>query len=167
MRIWIFGIIAAATLLGAAATAQQATTLGPVTNLPLPRFVSLKVDNGNVRRGPSEAQRIDWILTRKGTPLLVTAEFEHWRRVQDEDGAGGWIHYALLSGHRTVVIRAGRTTLRETPADSAAVVALAEKGVIASLGSCTLDWCDIEADKISGWVRKTDIWGVGASEIRE
>ncbi len=164
IRLVVFGMLLA---VAGSPGAQETSTLGPVTNLPLPRFVSLKVDDGYVRRGPSQSHRIDWILTRKGTPLLVTAEFENWRRVQDEDGAGGWMHYALLSGHRTIVVRAQRAPVRKKPAESAAVVALVEKGVIASLGACTIDWCEIEVDKIDGWIRKSEIWGVSATEIRE
>ncbi len=164
IRLVVFGML---LTLASSPGAQETATLGPVTNLPLPRFVSLKADNGYIRRGPSQSHRIDWILTRKGTPLLVTAEFEHWRRVQDEDGAGGWMHYALLSGHRTVVVRAQRAPLRKTPNESAATVALVEKGVIGSLGACTIDWCEIEVENISGWIPKSEIWGVGATEIRE
>ena len=42
---------------------------GPVTNLPLPRFVSMKANEGNVRRGPSLTHRIDWVYTRRDMPL--------------------------------------------------------------------------------------------------
>jgi SH3-like domain-containing protein len=51
---------------------------GPVTNLPLPRFVSLKASEGNVRRGPSLTHRIDWVFTRRDMPLEITAEHGHW-----------------------------------------------------------------------------------------
>ena len=74
---------------------------GAVTNLPLPRYVSLKGGEGNARRGPSLSHRIDWVFRHAGMPLRVTAEFGHWRRVEDQDGAGGWVHYSLLSGVRT------------------------------------------------------------------
>ena len=49
------------------AAAQE--TRGPVTNLPLPRFVSLKANEGNVRRGPSLSHRIDWVFKRRDMPL--------------------------------------------------------------------------------------------------
>jgi len=79
--------------------AQQSSdaALGPVTNLPLPRFVSLKGVKANVRRGPSQSHRIDWVLMHRGTPLQITAEFEHWRRVRDQDNVGGWIHIRCLA----------------------------------------------------------------------
>ena len=87
-------------------TAEDQTELrtGPVTGLPLPRFVSLKANEANVRRGPSTSHRIDWVFARRDMPLQVTAEYENWRRVVDRDGLGGWVHYIMLSGVRTVII---------------------------------------------------------------
>lgn len=151
------------------AVAQQSTdpALGPVTNLPLPRFVSLKGVKANVRRGPSQSHRIDWVLMHRGTPLQVTAEFEHWRRVRDQDNVGGWIHYSLLSGHRTIVVQGQRIPLHADANEGSRTIALAEKGVIASLGTCLLEWCEIETEGFKGWVLKAEIWGVGAAEIRE
>lgn len=149
--------------------AQQSSdpTLGQVTNLPLPRFVSLKATKANVRRGPSQSHRIDWVLMHSGTPLQVTAEFEHWRRVRDQDNVGGWIHYSLLSGHRTVVVQGQRIPLHSEPSENSSTVALAEKGVIATLGACLPSWCEIETGGHKGWVSKSEIWGVGAAELRE
>lgn len=159
-------ILLVAVTWGSGLSAQD-PILGPITNLPLPRFVSLKATEANVRRGPSTTHRIDWVLMRRGTPLQITAEFEHWRRVRDEDGAGGWIHYSLLSGARTVVIQKQRIALHKTPDEASATMALAEKGVIAALGRCEREWCEIDAGGYSGWVEKPNIWGVGAAELRE
>ncbi|CAN0603746.1 unnamed protein product, partial [Ectocarpus sp. 12 AP-2014] len=43
-------------------TAISASDRGKVTNLPIPRFVSLKAEEGNARRGPSLSHRIDWVF---------------------------------------------------------------------------------------------------------
>ena len=139
---------------------------GPVTNLPLPRFVSLKGSEGNARRGPSLSHRIDWVFRHPGMPLRVTAEFGHWRRVEDRDGAGGWVHYSLLSGVRTVIIQDDMTELRARPDAKAGVKALAETGAIARLGDCLRDWCEISAGSEEGWVPKTKLWGVDPDELR-
>ncbi len=163
-----FAIVLITFGIGAPVTfAQQSASLGPITNFPLPRFVSLKVSEANVRRGPSQSHRIDWILMRLGTPLQITAEFEHWRRVRDQDNVGGWIHYSLLSGHRTVVIQSQRVPLRADPSEGSRTIALAEKGVIASLGACLPEWCEIESGGYEGWVLKSAIWGAGATELRD
>ena len=140
---------------------------GPVTNLPLPRFVSLKGSEGNARRGPSLSHRIDWVFKHAGMPLKVTAEFGHWRRVEDRDGAGGWVHYSLISGVRTVIVEDDMTELHARADAKSSVTALAEAGAIAKLGDCTHDWCEISAEDADGWVEKTKIWGVGADEIRD
>ncbi|MGG7644993.1 SH3 domain-containing protein [Rhodovulum sp. YNF3179] len=140
---------------------------GPVTNLPLPRFVSMKASEGNVRRGPSLTHRVDWVFKRENMPLQITAEFGHWRRVRDREGAGGWMHYALLSGVRTVIVQEEMLALRLKPMPGATVVARAEEGVIARLGACRADWCEITAGGYDGWVPKSTIWGVDPDEIRE
>lgn len=144
-----------------------ATERGPVTNLPIPRFVSLKADEGNARRGPSLSHRIDWVFTRRNMPLEITAEYGHWRRVQDRDGQGGWVHYSLLSGVRHVIVETDLTPLRVKPDAESPVNAYAEAGVIARLGKCSLDWCLVEADKSKGWVEKRTLWGVKPEEIRD
>ncbi|MFQ5635218.1 MAG: SH3 domain-containing protein [Gammaproteobacteria bacterium] len=140
---------------------------GPVTSLPLPRFVSIKANKAFARRGPSTSQRVDWVFLKKYTPLEITAEYGHWRRVRDADGAGGWMHYALLSGVRTVLVRAEKVELLEEPRDDSEPVAIAEQGVIGRLGACVKLWCEISAGGIEGWVKKNAIWGVGADEIRK
>ncbi|NDD89783.1 MAG: aspartyl-trna synthetase, partial [Rhodobacteraceae bacterium] len=100
---------------------------GPVTNLPMPRYVSLKAGEANARRGPSLSHKIDWVYKRRGVPLEIYAEYENWRRVRDYEGAGGWIHYSLLSGVRTVLITQDSTNVFRKPDENATVVARFEK----------------------------------------
>jgi SH3-like domain-containing protein len=140
---------------------------GCVTNLPLPRFVSLKGDEGNARRGPGLTHRIDWVFTRPGMPLMITAEYEHWRRVEDQDGAGGWVHYALLSGVRTVLVTTDMAEFRSQPDTAAPVVAQAEYGVIAKVIECRPDWCRVSAGGEKGWIEKTALWGAVPGEVIE
>ena len=140
---------------------------GPVTNLPLPRFVTLKGSEGNARRGPSLSHRIDWVFKHPGMPLKITAEFGHWRRVEDRDGAGGWVHYSLLSGVRNVIIQQDMTELHSRPDTAANVVAVAEAGAIMRLGPCKRDWCEVEQDSVDGWAEKTALWGVFPDETRD
>lgn len=148
-------------------TAHAQDARGPVTNLPLPRYVSMKAAEGNVRRGPSLTHRIDWVFKRRGMPLQITAEYGNWRKVQDRDGAGGWVHYALLSGVRTVLVEPELLPVYATPNPDAQINAHFEAGVVARLGSCTQDWCRISAGGYRGWTLKSNLWGVESSEIRE
>ena len=139
---------------------------GPVTNLLMPRYVSLKATEANARRGPSLSHRIDWIFKKKGMPLEIYGEYDNWRRVRDAEGAGGWIHYSLLSGVRSIVVTASMANLHRKSNKNSMVLARIEENYIADLGKCVKDWCEIDAGKYDGWVKKTDIWGVAPNEVR-
>lgn len=162
-------LLALTTSVAAQDTTSGAETVkrGPITNLPLPRYVSLKASKANVRRGPSRTHRIDWVFTRRAMPLQITAEYGHWRRVRDIEGAGGWVHYSLLSGVRTVIIEKDMMALSIRPAPDTATSAQLELGVIARLEECELHWCRLNAGGYKGWALKDDLWGVSDTEIRD
>ena len=164
------------SLAGSAAAQTEATeasltstepVLGPETNLPLPRFVSLKASEANVRRGPSLSHRIDWVFQRRNMPLQVVAEYGHWRRVIDKDGQGGWVHYSMLSGARTVLVQEDMMPLHARPDVTSMENAVLEAGVVARLGECERDWCKLSAGGYRGWAPKGAIWGVAADETRD
>lgn len=138
--------------------------VGPVTHLPLPRYVSLKTNEGNARRGPGLSHRIDWVFTRAGMPLQITAEFEHWRRVQDQDGAGGWMNYALLSGVRTVIVTTDMAEFRDAPDPASTVAYQAERDVIGRLLAADGDWARVAVQGDRAWAPKSDLWGVDPDE---
>ena len=160
------GLLAALLIWPVASVAQTADK-GSVTNLPLPRYVSIKSGEVNVRRGPSLTHRVDWVFTREDMPVEITAEHGHWRRVRDRDGAGGWVHYSLLSGTRTVIVDQDLLALQSRPDPAAPAIAKLEQGVVARLDSCNPDWCRLSAGGYRGWAPKTALWGVKPDEIRE
>ncbi len=163
----LFATLLRSVLLAVVATTAFAEERGAVTNLPLPRYVSLKASEGNVRRGPSLTHRIDWVFKRRDMPLEITAEHGHWRRVRDRDGAGGWVHYSLLSGTRYVLIEQDMLPLYQRPDPDTPVMARLELGVIARLGKCGPTWCRLSSSGYKGWAPKEQLWGVKPNEIRE
>jgi SH3-like domain-containing protein len=152
---------------GQSGPAAKPILRGAVTNQPLPRYVTLKGNEGNARRGPGLTHRIDWVYTTKGTPLRVTAEYENWRRVEDYEGFGGWVHFTLLSVARSVIVTTDMAAFHKLPDANAPVAFQAERGVLARLLECQIDWCRVNADGQRGWVIKTAIWGVDAGEVVE
>ena len=140
---------------------------GQVTNLPIPRYVSLKVKEANARRGPSLSHKIDWIYKKKNMPLEIYGEYENWRRVRDFEGLGGWVHYTLLSGNRFVLVENELLEMRLLPSSDAQVIAKVPQHNIATLDKCDKDWCRIADDGYKGWVPKSGIWGVYDSELKE
>lgn len=149
----------------AAPVAPRDPNIGAVTSLPIPRFVSLKGSQGNARRGPGLTHMIDWVFTREGMPLKVTAEYEHWRRVEDIDGAGGWIHYSLLSGVRTILVTQDMAQAFATPDPTAQVLYQAEAGVVGKLVQCIPKWCRVSIEGEKGWMLQSTLWGVKADEV--
>lgn len=148
----------------AAPVTEDPPAVGPVTNLPLPRYVSLRSDRINVRRGPGLIYRKDWVFRRAGLPVRIVDEYGDWRRIVDADEAGGWVYHSLLSGRRTVMVTVPVADLHDEPSAGAPLTARAEQGVVARLLECEPDWCEIEAQDVSGWVRKDAIWGVDPDE---
>jgi len=159
--------LALGQMVATASAQEKPVELGPETNLPLPRFVSLRGAKVNVRRGPGLEYRIDWVFQRSGLPVRVIDEYGNWRRIADSDDAGGWVYHALLTGRRMALVTAPEVTFRAEPDDSAAETAYVEQGVVAHLLQCRADWCEMEAKGAEGWLPKSAIWGVGADEVFE
>jgi SH3-like domain-containing protein len=166
-------LLATSPLYGGIAIAQSAAQaaqprqpqIGTNSGLPIPRFVSLKYSEVRARRGPSEAHRIDWLYQRRGLPMRVTAEFEHWRRVEDAQGEGGWIHYSQLSGTRTVQVMQDMLPLLSRPAAGSTEIAVLEANVIAHIMECGHDWCRLSIDGIRGWAPREALWGLLPDEV--
>ena len=129
------------------------------TGLPLPRFASLRATKVNLRAGPGVRYPVEWVYQRRGLPVMITAEFDAWRKVRDWRGTVGWIHRAMLTGKRTVIATAREVVLRRKPSRDSPAVARAEAGVIARVLVCQADWCRVEAGGISGWGRREALWG--------
>ena len=141
---------------------------GAVSNLPIPRYVSLKSDRVNVREGPSKDHRTVWVYARAGLPVEITAEFETWRKIRDWEGAEGWVQHSLLSGRRTAIVAPWKKEpLSLTDADRKTTVARLSPGVIGSLRGCDGSWCRLVGKDFDGFVEQKNLWGVYPNETIE
>jgi SH3-like domain-containing protein len=147
---------------------QAAGQIGK-SGLPLPRFVSLKTEKVNVRKGPSSDHDVAWVFQSKGLPVEITAEFETWRRIRDSDGAEGWILQNMLTGKRTALVapwKKGETVgLMTHAAKDANVVAQLSSGVQAEIRSCDGSWCNIRTGSYVGYIEQGLVWGAYPGEI--
>jgi SH3-like domain-containing protein len=149
----------------AAMAAFNATAaVGAEHGLPVPRFASLRSDEVNLRTGPGQRYPIEWVLTRKDMPVEILREFANWRRVRDWQGTEGWVHERMVTGRRDVIVTGAIRALHREPDAGSPLVARAEPGVVARLLECRGGWCRIEAGEFSGWVRRSDVWGVFPEE---
>ena len=137
--------------------------------LPLPRFVSLKSDRVNVRRGPSTDQAIVWVFSRAGLPVEIIAESENWRRVRDSEGADGWVFHSMLSARRTALVAPwtkgeGSVPLYDSKSTGSRAVAALQAGVLGNILSCDGEWCNVSVEDYSGYVQQEKLWGVYRGE---
>lgn len=125
-----------------------------------PRYASLAAEKIYLRQGPGYQSRILWVYRRKHLPVKVLAAYDVWRRVEMPDGTVGWVHSAMLSGKRTVVVTgAGKVPIRRDADPASKIVALAETGVIAKLEACEAAACEISVEGAYGWIDKKNVWG--------
>ena len=142
--------------------------LGPVSGLPMPRFVSLKPDRVNVRQGPSRDQTVSFIYQKSNLPVEVIAEFENWRRIRDWQGAEGWVYHSMLSGKRTAVVvptlKDELVPIYDSADPKAGVVAKLQGGVLSTLKACSGSWCEIAGTGFEGWIKQDRLWGAYPNE---
>lgn len=151
---------AASVLAIAIGAAASAATVEMPADGPFPRFESLRADRVNLRAGPGIRYPIEWVLTRRDMPIEVLAAYDHWRKVRDWQGSLGWVEEKMVWSRREVMVTGAIRALHRSPDVNAPLVARAEPGVIGRLLECQGDWCRIEAQSSTGWVRRGDIWGV-------
>ena len=148
---------------------QETGLAAETSGLPLPRFVSLRSDEVNLRSGPGKQYPMDWIYSRRDLPVEVIAEFQEWRKIRDWQGTEGWVHQSMIWARRMVVITQGRKKLKAEPDDKAVILAELDTNVVARLMSCPRDknFCKVEVQNIQGWLRRDEFWGVYQGEYIE
>ncbi|MGA0393947.1 MAG: SH3 domain-containing protein [Rhodospirillales bacterium] len=167
---WIFTLMIAALVPVSPASVgldqAHAQTLRQGSGLPLPRYVSLRAAEINLRTGPGVQYPIEWVYKRQHLPVEIIAEFRTWRKIRDWQGAQGWVHQGMLAGQRYVIVTGALRTLRAEANVKSKAVAKLENGVIARLKQCPTagSWCEIEVGKHQGWLRKVEFWGVYPKE---
>ncbi len=170
----VLGVRSDATA-GASADPQITATISTLpkrdrgkSGLPLPRFVSLKTDRVNVRRGPSNEHNVSWVFTHKDLPVEIIAEFDHWRRVRDSEGDEGWVYQSLLTGRRTAMVapwrRDNNVPLHKDASATSHKVALVAGGVVGRVRSCDGNWCRISVSDYDGYMEQAMLWGVYPGE---
>ena len=140
--------------------------IGKETGLEIPRYVSLKSNDANIRVGPSKNYPIEIKYIKKNYPLKVLEEYEEWRKVEDFKKNIGWIHKSLISGTRTgIVLSNDDKTIKLLNTLDGDIVGEIGKGNIVYLEKCKTDWCLISSGNYKGWIDKKYIWGVKEKEI--
>jgi SH3-like domain-containing protein len=143
-----------------AADAERSTPSG----LPVPRYVSLKVDPAFARAGPSEDHRVLWVYHARGLPVQVVAETQFWRRICDPQGSLVWVHTRVIDGRRTVMqTQKANIPLRASPKPNARIRAYMVPRSIGALDRCSGGWCKVKVGSVEGWAPEGALWGTATA----
>ena len=143
-----------------------AQNVGTETSLKLPRFVSLKSNDSNLRIGSSINYPIKLKYVIANTPLEIIDEYKDWRKIKDYESNVGWLHKSLLKSKRFAII--------DVPYQEGAQVYNKPKGnIVGKIGKknivriekCLKDWCHIKYNQYKGWISKLNLWGIYDKEI--
>ncbi|MES2289499.1 MAG: SH3 domain-containing protein [Pseudomonadota bacterium] len=159
-------------LTAATGTALAATMMAmpALAAKKVPYWASINVGEAMMRAGPGRNFPAEWLYKRRGLPVKVVQIYvdkrahAEWRKVQDPDGAEGWMQANLLSETRTGLVTGDIRPLREKPDAQAAVVWRAEPGVVGKVTQCTGGWCNLDVGGKKGFVEVAHLFGVAADE---
>ena len=138
---------------------------GPVTGYDIPRFVSLKSNEVNLRVGPSINYPINLKYTKKNLPIEIIDEFDVWRKIRDHENNIGWIKKGLLKGDRYVLTGLNNEDVKILNHPGGKQIGVIQKNNILILNKCLKNWCYIYHADIQGWATKNGIWGIYKKEI--
>ena len=140
--------------------------IGKETGLEIPRYVSLKSSDANIRVGPSMNYPIKIKYIIKNYPLKVLEEYEEWRKVEDFKNNVGWIHKSLISGTRTgIILSKDNKNVELFNTIDGNIIGEIGNGNIVYIEKCKIKWCLVSEENFKGWMSKRFIWGVKEKEI--
>ena len=130
-----------------------------------PYWASIASGEAMMRSGPGKNYPGIWLYKRRDLPIRVIKTYPNWRMIEDPDGTRGWMLVTLLSDRRTAIVKQGEPrTIHVEASDSSAVRYRAEAGAVGRLDKCGGGWCRIKFGQRGGFIRVSDIWGVGPNE---
>lgn len=109
---------------------------------------------------PSQQGKPLYAIAR-GTPVEVVVALDTWVKVRDPKGDLTWIERRLLSGKRTVMVKADRAQVRLQPEENAAVAFDADRDVLLDLVEPgPTGWAKVRhRDGQQGYVKTLQVWG--------
>jgi SH3-like domain-containing protein len=127
-----------------------------------PYWASIRAGEVNMRAGPGEDYRINWVYHRPQLPIKVLRMMEGWRLVQDPDGAQGWMLARFLTRERSAIVRGkGLADMREQGGSNGRLLWRVEPGVVVRLGDCDEGWCAVTIGERTGYIAQDRLWGAG------
>ena len=122
-------------------------------------FLMLKYNKVNVRYGPNKDDQIKFVYKKKYLPLKVIDRKENFRKIIDHKNNNGWIHISQLKSPKSLIMMKNKTLFKKNSIFSKPIIKL-EKGKLVLIKKCKENWCKIKTNKITGWLRTENVWGI-------
>lgn len=122
-------------------------------------FLMLKYNKVNVRYGPNKDDQIKFVYKKKYLPLKVIDKKENFRKIIDHKNNNGWIHISQLKSTKSLIVMENKTLFKKNSIFSKPIIKL-EKGKLVLIKKCKENWCKIKTNKITGWLRTENVWGI-------
>lgn len=122
-------------------------------------FLMLKYNKVNVRYGPNKDDQIKFVYKKKYLPLKVIDRKENFRKIIDHKNNNGWIHISQLKSPKSLIVMENKTLFKKNSIFSKPIIKL-EKGKLVLIKKCRENWCKIKTNKITGWLRTENVWGI-------
>lgn len=130
-----------------------------------PYYASIAAGRARMRTGPARTYPASWLYQRANLPVKVVAVFKEWRKIEDPDGAQGWMQANLLSETRTAIVRSAQPIeMRDRASPGAHVMWRAAPGVVGTLSQCANGWCRLDVKGQAAFVETAGLWGVEPGE---
>ena len=122
-------------------------------------FLSLKKNKVNVRYGPSFEAPIKYVYRKINLPIKQIDKKENWRRIIDSKNNSGWIHWSQLKKINSIILLEDKI-LFKNPSNFSEPIAKIKEGRLLLVHKCDGEWCKIKTEKIKGWIKKDNVWGL-------
>ena len=122
-------------------------------------FLSLKKNEVNLRQGPSFEYPTILTYKKKYLPVIVLDKYDAWKKIKDFENNSGWIHISQLSKKKSAINIKNYSIIFEKPTIYSNPVVRLEVGKLLLVKKCKLKWCKVRAEKFTGWISKSYLWG--------
>ena len=144
---------------------SYAQEIGSETGYDIPRYVSLKSNQTNLRIGSSTNYPIILKYVIENYPVEVIDEFNSWRKIIDFENNTGWIHETLLKGQRfAIILPSAKISAEVYSKPEGTKVGVIGRRNIVKINKCIVDWCQIMFQNNYSWIPKKKLWGVYLNE---
>ena len=144
---------------------SNSSQIGTETGLKIPRYVSIKSNEVNVRVGPSKNYPISIKYVTKNVPIEIIEEHKDWRKILDYYENTGWIKKNLLQGDRYAIIKNKNNENYIYINPIGFKIGEIKHNNIVKILKCRQNWCYISYEKYRGWMKKGNLWGVYKNEL--